>query len=283
MGARLSAIWAWAVAMSIAMALAAPYSAAQPEAASPKDAQAAPPEPVLEEVIENRTRHWSLVLPRGWFLAPQETVDAIDAEMSVLAPDKGFRCVAVLWMDETRGTSGPHIQVHAVPAETAGVSLDDIEKTLAGAREVAAARDRERQAATGKSAQPDETPPTLDREQLRIVSSGRLIVPPTDPSAPARTVRFTSTGMIGKKEVTKLIFYAPEPEFEPLEPTYRAVVDSFQYQAGWGYSPDAAPSPLKTGMPIGAGGLIAAGLIVVSVKLLWRRKKPKAARSSFGL
>jgi hypothetical protein len=36
-------------------------------------------------------------------------------------------------------------------------------------------------------------------------------------------------------------------------------------------------------MPIGAGGLIAAGLIVVSVKLLWRRKKPKAARGPFGL
>lgn len=237
-------------------------------------------QPVTQEVIENRTRHWSMLLPPGWSLASQATVDAIDDAMNLLAPEKGFRCVAILWMDETRGTAGPHIQVHAVAVDNSLVSLDAMEKSLSGTREAAVARQLEHDAAKGQTSQAEETPPTLDRERFRIVSSGQLIVPPADPGSPARSMRFTSTGMIGKREVTKLIFYAPDTEYAALSPTYDALVDSFAYDAGWGYSP---VEPLRrSGLPLGAGGLVVAGLVVISVKLLWRRKKPKPA-GPFGL
>jgi hypothetical protein len=250
----------------------------QPDGAA-RGTPSAAPLPTFEEVVKNETRHWSLVLPPGWTLAPQETVDAIDAEMTKLMPTKGFRCVAVLWADEARGTSGPHIQVHAVTADSSGTTLDEMEKSLGDAREIASQRQRERDAAGVKVSQAEETPPTLDRERLRIVSSGHLVVPGAagldGAVGVARKIRFTSTGMIGKREVTKLLLYAPDAEFDARVPEYEAVLASFAYEDGWGY--DAAkvkPAATRTtGYPPGVGALIAVGLIVVAVKLVWRRKK----------
>jgi len=235
-----------------------------------------------EEVVKNQTRHWSLVLPPGWTLAPQETVDAIDAEMTKLMPTKGFRCVAVLWADESRGTSGPHIQVHAVTADSTSTTLDEMEKSLGDARAIASQRQLEREAAGVKVSEAEETPPTLDRGRLWIVSSGHLVVPGAaradGQAGAARKIRFTSTGMIGKREVTKLLLYAPDAEFEATVPTYEGVLASFAYEDGWGY--DAAkvkPVTSSSGYPPGVGALIAVGLIVVAVKLVWRRKKKPAA------
>ena len=100
------------------------------------------------------------------------------------------------------------------------------------------------------------------------------MVPGVDGEVVGRKIRFTSTGMIGKREVTKLLLYAPDTEFDAMVPVYDAVLASFAYEEGWGYDAKTVkPAATRTGYPSGVGALIAVGLIVVTVKFLWRRKK----------
>jgi hypothetical protein len=238
-----------------------------------------PPPAPFHEVITNQTRRWSLTLAPGWSLAPQETVDAVDAQIARLLPDRDFACVAVLFADESRGMAGPHVQVHAVARDPRQTTLDQIEQSLADAKLIDDARRRERAAAGLADDQADETPPILDRPRRRITSEGRLTIPPAD-AAPARELRFLSTGVMGAREITKLILYAPAEEFDAARPAYAEMLDSFAYDPDAAFSetspatpanPAQRPSPI-TGLPFGVGALLGIALLVVVVKLFMRRK-----------
>jgi hypothetical protein len=258
-------------------------AAAHAQTPSPSLPPSSAPQP-FHEVIENKTRHWSLTLPPGWSLAPQETVDAIDAQIARLLPDRDFACVAVLWADDVLGMSGPYVQVHAVSRDPRLTTLDQIEQSLADAKLIDDARRRERAAAGLTDDQASESPPILDRARLRITSEGRLTIPSATPGDAPSTLRFLSTGVLGSREITKLILYAPDDQtpsgFDAVRPLYAAALDSFAYDPGWEFS-GAAPTPASQpaarpfsflGLPPGAAALLGIAVLVVTVKLLWRRQ-----------
>jgi hypothetical protein len=253
-------------------------------AQTPTPAPSSPAPQPFHEVITNQTRGWSMTLPPGWSLAPQETVDAIDAQIARLLPDRDFACVAVLWADDTLGMSGPHIQVHAVARDPRQTTLDQIEESLADAKLIDDARRRERAAAGLRDDQAAETQPVLDRDRLRITTEGQLTIPPTPPADPAdqpRTLRFLSTGVLGSREITKLILYAPAQDFDQARLLYAAALDSFAYDPAAAFAeskPTAAQSPAQrsplTGLPTGVSALLGIALLIFAVKLI-RHRKPK--------
>lgn len=254
--------------------LAAPLAAAraQPPAPSPTQPPAEPPAqpPALVlDLVKNEPRHWSFAIPQGWALAPPDVAPRMDAEMDRLMPEKGFKCIAVVWADPARGTLGPNIQVQFV----AGVTHADLEATVANARDLAERRRREREAAGGRIASSDESVPVFDRKTGRLTSAGSLAVPrPGDP-AKVDVIRFENTAFLGREGLTRLIVYAPEAEFPDARRQATDAIESFQYQAGWGYEPPSAryviSSVLRTS-GLGVGAVLA---VVFIIRIVTRRKK----------
>jgi hypothetical protein len=225
--------------------------------------------------VRSPTRHWSFAAPKGWTLAPPEVAERIDAEMSRLLPDKGFTCVAVVLGDASRGTRGPNIQVQFAPADYRGVTLDQIDRSLKDTRDLAARRERERQAAGERVVGSEETPPVLDRANLRISSMGTITVPRPAPD-PAEVIRFETIGFLGRDGVTRLIVYAPEAEFPAAREAAVDAVESFQYEKGWGW-PEASPEgALRAVLRQSGVGLIAVVAVVVVLSLVFRKRAGRA-------
>lgn len=251
--------------------LAAPLAAAQPSPDAPAPAPG-PEQALILDLVKNEARHWSFAIPKGWALAPADVAARMDAEMDRLMPEKGFKCIAVVWADAARGTLGPNIQVQYV----AGVTHEQVEATVANAQDLAERRRREREAAGDRIASSDESVPKFDRATGRLTSTGSLAVPrPADPAKPD-VIRFENTAFLGREGLTRLIVYAPDAEFADARRQATDALESFQYQPGWGYEPPSARyviSSVLRNSGLGVGAVLA---VVFIIRIVTRRKKHAA-------
>lgn len=252
------------------MLLAAPrlHAHQQPPAGPPAGPEGG--EKLVLDLVRNSARHWSFAVPQGWTLAAPEVAQRLDDEMNRLMPDKGFRCVAVVWADPARGTKGPNIQVQFVE----GVTLDQLVDAAADARQLAELRRREREAAGERLLASDETLPVLDRGAYRLTSRGSLTAP-AGPDAPgkAQVIRFENTAFLGKLGLTRLIVYAPAEEFDAAHRQATDAIESFQYEKGWGYEPPTPQSALTTLFARSGWAVVAVIAIVFILRVLTRRKR----------
>lgn len=255
-----------ALLAAAASALAQP----QPPSTPPPAPELPAADPGKDVVIRNATRGWTLALPAGWSAGTTETVAAMDAAMSEVFPEKGFTCVAVFFADAARGPTGPNIQVHEIPGGYGDASFEEIERELADRAARERDRRREREAAGALIDDVTESEPTLDRERRRIVTDGAIRLPD------GQSLRFRTTAMLGKRGLTKLLFYAPEAEFAAAQPAYDALLSSFAFDAAAAYTPPPPSFFSASNLTRGAGSLVAVILIVVIIRSSFRKKNPIA-------
>jgi len=127
----------------------------------------------------------------------------------------------------------------------------------------------------------------LDREMNRIVTRVDSEV------AGVGRVRGMSVGAIGSQGIVFLHCYAKEADFPKYLPTFNEIIDSFQYDPGFTFTPAQTPSvpgqPFRglmdmmgsgmVGAVIGAiAGLFAGGVVALFFAIFKRRKKPFSTR-----
>jgi hypothetical protein len=222
-------------------------------------------------------RHYTLELPQGWEAMSAQELNQINELLRQRVPGSAIHYHAGLRQTGTLPGTYPYILVQFTPFTSPNASYEDIEQTLKREfpGEVKQAEgvlgDLARNLTVGT--------PVLDRSRNRILTRVQLGVPFIG------TIQGFSVGHIGKEGIVYVHCYAPENDFATLSPAFNRLQESFQYDAGYTFTPAKGNTFMRNigkHAAVGAliGGVVGAlvGGAVGLVKLLGGKKKSKPRR-----
>lgn len=262
-GAGLKRFWPWAyiaaggAALAVLLAVAVVWLFSRP--GSPKDAD-----------YHDAENHFSLRrLPSGWGGVPADALESVNKLVSESMPGSKIKYTAGFQLAKQPPLSYPYVLVQPTRFQTRSTaSYDEIEENLAketktAIKKVEGAFPELKDLAVGV--------PALDRSRNRIITRIEMDVPGIG------KVKGLSVGFIGANGIINVHCYAPEADFDRQLPPFHALLESFQFDSGYTFTPRGG---LGSAVVIGAvcGGIIGGLAVVVLPLVLPRKSCPACAK-----